>query len=71
MNSIELADHLIFRAKHLHEFTITTTVPKNLKFNGHIPFDISVKDDILSAIVYAVDFDEATTILNNYLEKHT
>ena len=71
MNSIELADHLIFRAKHLNEFTVTTTVPKNLKFNGHIPFDISVKDDILSAIVYAVDFDEATTILNNYLEKHT
>jgi hypothetical protein len=71
MNSIELADHLIFRAKNLHEFTVTTPAPKNLKFNGHIPFDISIKDDILSAIVYAVDFDEAATILNNYLEKHT
>lgn len=68
MNSIELADRLIFRAKHLHKFTVTTSVPENLSFNGHIPFDISIKDDILSAIVYAVDFDEAATILNNYLE---
>jgi hypothetical protein len=69
MNSIELAHHLIFRAKHLNEFTVTTTVPDNFRFNGQIPFDINIKDDTISAIIYAVDFNEAAKLLDDYLEK--
>jgi len=69
MNSVELANHLIFRAKHLNEFTVTTTVPDNFRFNGQIPFDINIKDDTITAIIYAVDFDEAAKTLNDYLEQ--
>jgi hypothetical protein len=68
MNSVELSDHLIFRAKHLHEFIVTTEVPENFRLNGVVPFDISITEGILEAKVWAVDFNEAAHRLNEFLE---
>ena len=62
-----MANNLIFRAKHLNEFTITTEVPDNFRFNGLVPFDIQIKDGIITANVWAVDFDEAALRLDNFL----
>lgn len=59
---------LINRAKNLQEFEVTTDVPENFRFNGLIPFDIQIKDSIIYAKVYAVDFDEACIRLNEWLE---
>jgi hypothetical protein len=67
MNSVDMANNLIFRAKHLNEFTITTEVPNNFRFNGLVPFDIQIKDGIITANVWAVDFDEAALRLDNFL----
>jgi hypothetical protein len=67
MNSVDMANNLIFRAKHLNEFTITTEVPDNFRFNGLVPFDIQIKDGIITANVWAVDFDEAALRLDNFL----
>jgi hypothetical protein len=67
MNSVEIANNLIHRAKNIQKFTVETDVPENLMFNGEIPFDISIKDGILSAEIYAMDFDEACTLLHNFL----
>ena len=68
MNSVDMANHLIFRAKNLTEYVVTTDVPDGLKFNGTIPFDISIKDSTMYAKVWAVDFNEAVDRLNEYLE---
>jgi hypothetical protein len=63
-----MANNLIFRAKNLNEFTITTEVPDDFRFNGVIPFDMQITGSILEAKVYAVDFDEAVHRLNDFLE---
>ena len=68
MNSVDMATNLIFRAKNLNEFTVTTDVPENFRFNGLVPFDMSIKEGQIEAKVWAVDFDEAVNRLNQYLE---
>lgn len=68
MNSAEMADHFINRAKNLQEFTVTTDVPEDFRFNGLVPFDMQIKEGVIYATVYGVDFDEAVSRLNDYLE---
>jgi hypothetical protein len=68
MNSVDMANNLIFRAKHLQEFTVTTEIPDDFKFNGIIPFDMEIVGSIIEAKVWAIDFDEAVKKLHNFLE---
>jgi len=68
MNSVELANNLIFRAKNLNEFVVEVDLEEPVRFNGVVPFDLTINDLHLTAKVYALDFDEAVTIVNNYLE---
>lgn len=67
MNSVDMANDLIFRAKNLSEFTVETDVPETFIFNGVVPFDMTICDGIISAKVWAVTFDEAAKKLDNYL----
>lgn len=67
MNSVDMMHHLLFRAKNLQEFDVTTEVPDNFRFNGIVPFDIVIKDSILYAKVWAIDFDEAAKKLDEFL----
>ena len=68
MNSVDMANALINRAKNLQEFTVETDVPEGFRFNGVIPFDMTIDGDKLSAKVYALDFEEAVNRLNDFLE---
>jgi hypothetical protein len=68
MNSVDMANNLIHRAKNLQEFVVETDVPDDFRFNGVVPFDMQIKDSIISAKVMALDFDEAVTQLDNFLE---
>jgi len=68
MNSVDMATNLIFRAKNLQEFEITTDVPKGFRFNGLIPFDMTISKGVMHASVYALDFDEAVKIFHEFLE---
>ena len=68
MNSVDMANNLIFRAKNLQEFTVTTELPDDFAFRGVIPFDIQITGSILEARVWAVDFDEAVHRLNEFLQ---
>jgi len=68
MNSVDMATNLIFRAKNLQEFTVTTEVPNGVRFNGVVPFDINITGTMLEARVWAVDFDEAVERLNRFLQ---
>jgi len=63
----DIADHFINRAKLLNEFTITVDVPDDFKFNGLIPFDIQIQENVISAKVWAIDFDEAVKRFDAYL----
>jgi len=44
MSNKDMVDALITRAKNLNEYTITTDVPENFRFNGVIPFDMSITE---------------------------
>lgn len=68
MNSVDMATDLINRAKNMQEFTITTEVPEDFRFNGVIPFDLKMTDDELQVKVYALDFDEAVAKVDKWLE---
>ena len=68
MNSVDMATNLIFRAKNLQEFTVTTELPDDFAFRGVIPFDMQITGNILEAKVWAVDFNEAVDRLNEFLQ---
>jgi hypothetical protein len=68
MNSVDMANNLIFRAKNLQEFTVTTELPEGFRFNGVVPFDLQIVGKQLEAQVWAVDFEEAVNRLNEFLQ---
>ena len=64
----EIADHFINRAKMLNEFTVTTEVPDNFRFNGLVPFDMTIEDNVISAKVWAISFEEACQKMDQYMD---
>ncbi len=68
MNSVDMANALISRAKNLQEFTVTTSVPDDFRFNGLVPFDLQIKEGIIEAKVLGLDFNEAVHTFDNWLE---
>ena len=68
MNSVDMMNDLIFRAKNLQEYTVTTDVPEDFQFNGVVPFDMSITNGEIQAKVFAIDFNEAAKTLNSWLE---
>ena len=67
MNSVDMANNLIFRAKNLQEFIVETNTPEDLRFNGVVPFDMTIVEGVISAKVLAIDFDEAVNIFDEWL----
>jgi hypothetical protein len=67
MNSVDMANDLIFRARNLQEFVVETDTPENFRFNGVVPFDMSITDGVISAKVLAIDFDEAVSVFDKWL----
>ena len=68
MNSVDMMQNLIQRAKNLQEFIVTTSVPDNFRFNGTVAFDMTINEGEIEAKVYAVDFNEAVETLDKWLE---
>ena len=64
----DIMDHFINRAKQLHEFTVCVNVPDDFRFNGVVPFDMTIVEGVISAKVLAIDFDEAVNIFDKWLE---
>ena len=64
----DICDHFINRAKILNEFTVTTSVPEDFRFNGVVPFDMQIVEGEIQAKVFAVDFDEAVDRFNTWIE---
>ena len=67
MNSVDMANNLIFRAKNLQEFIVETDVPENFRFNGVVPFDMEIVEGVISAKVLAIDFNEAVAVFDKWL----
>jgi hypothetical protein len=69
MNSAEMAQELIDRAKQLKKFRIVVPVPETFEFRGRVPYDISIADEIMTVTVHAVNLKEAQSRVNKFLQE--
>jgi hypothetical protein len=67
-NAKDIMDQLINRAKNLQEFTVCVDVTDDFKFNGTVPFDMTIINNEIEAKVWAVDFEEAVNRLDKWIE---
>lgn len=63
-----MMQNLINRAKNLQKFTITTSVPEDFRFNGLVPFDMQITNGEIAAEVYGLDFNEAVSTFDKWME---
>lgn len=68
MNSVEIANALINRAKNLQEFEVRRFIDGPIFFNGSVPFDMSVNEGCAWFRVLAVSQSEAESAVDSWLE---
>jgi uncharacterized circularly permuted ATP-grasp superfamily protein len=68
MNSAEIANNLIDRARNLREFTIEFYVNRPILFDGAVPFDISINQSFVSCKVLATSEEEARQFVDSWLK---
>ena len=69
MNSIDMANDLINRAKNLKKFEVKRILENGILFNGTIiPFDIKGKGDCYWIYAYAVTQEEAEAQVDTWLK---
>jgi uncharacterized protein YkuJ len=70
-NAAEFAQNLIERARRMQEFRIMKPQPENFIFNGKVPFDVSIKNEMMTFTVHAVDLAEANAMVDKYLDDNS
>ena len=70
-NAAEFAQNLIERARRMQEFRIMKPEPDNFMFNGKVPFDVSIKNGMMTFTVHAVDLAEANAMVDKYLDDNS
>jgi len=70
-NAAEFAQDLIERARKMQEFRIIKPEPENFMFNGRVPFDVSIKNGMMTFTVHAVDLAEANAMVDKYLDDNS
>jgi len=71
MNSVDMANDLINRARNLKKFEVKRMLEKGILFNGSVPFDIKGKDDCFWIYAYAVTQEEAEAKVDAWLKDRT
>ncbi len=68
MNSVDMANDLINRAKNLKRFEVKRMLENGIMFTGGpIPFDIKGKDDCYWIYAYALTQEEAEAQVDTWL----
>jgi hypothetical protein len=70
-NAAEFAQNLIERARRMQEFRIIKTQPDNFVFNGKVPFDVKIQNNMMTFTVHAVDLAEANAMVDKYLDDNS
>jgi hypothetical protein len=70
MNSVELANRLINRAKNLQRFQIHCQANGSFP-KGVVPFDMVVKNHVITCTVFATSEPEARKMVQDWLNDHT
>jgi hypothetical protein len=68
MNSVDMANDLINRAKNLKKFEVKRMLEEGILFNGPVPFDIKGKDECYWIYAYATTQEEAEAQVDLWLK---
>ncbi len=68
MNSVDMANDLINRAKNLRRFEVKRMLENGITLNGTVPFDIKGKDDCYWIYAYALTQEEAEAQVDTWLQ---
>ena len=69
MNSVDMANDLINRAKNLKPFEVKRMLDNGINFTGGpIPFDLRMNEDCLWVKVYALTAEEAEAQVDIWLQ---
>jgi hypothetical protein len=71
MNSVDMANDLINRAKNLKKFEVKRMLEDGILFNGPVPFDIKGREDCYWIYAYAVTQEEAEAQVDAWLRDKT
>jgi hypothetical protein len=71
LNSIELANNLIYRAQHGQIFYVYRSVEDEIRFDGAVPFDITINSGQAEFAVLALTQDEAELQVDQWLIPRT
>lgn len=62
---------LLERIKKLREFEVDVDIPEGFAFNGVIPFDVTISQNVGKFKVLAESFEEAQDKVQKYIKKNT
>ena len=71
MNIKNLTNEIIDRAKNTREYLVVTTVPDGFEFMGVVPFDLTIKNNNITAKVLAASQSEAESKFTDWLDNCT
>jgi hypothetical protein len=66
-----ITDELIKKVKKMKEYEVIIPVPDDFAFNGVVPFDLTIRGDIMVFTVLAGDYDEASAMVEKYIDDNT
>ena len=69
MNSVDMANDLINRARNLKRFEVKRMLDGPIRFDGRVPFSISINEDCLWAEVFALTEEDAEAQLDIWLQE--
>lgn len=59
------------RVMNLKTFKVVTELPDDFEFNGRVPYDMSIKDDMVTMHIPALTLAEAKKLADQYLNPYT
>lgn len=68
MNSVDMAQDLINRARNLQRFEVVRELENGIMFDGAVPFDIKSNGQEFSIYAYAVTLEEAEAQVDTWLK---
>jgi len=71
MNIKNLTNEIIDRAKNTREYLVVTTIPDGFEFMGVVPFDLTIKNNNITAKVLAASQSEAESKFIDWLDNCT
>lgn len=62
---------ILERVMNLKTFKVVTELPDDFEFNGRVPYDMSIKDDMVTMHIPALTLKEARALADQFLNPYS